>query len=76
LSTRLWYLRRGVAWLPVLGGCGAAVVMALLLERWPTTALVVAPSLLTCCAAAAAFAFDEDAVQVVAVTPRGSRWRR
>ncbi len=76
MSARLWYLRRGVAWLPVLGACGAAVVVALLLARWPDTAFVLAPVLLACCAAAAAFAFDEDAVQVVAVTPRGAGWRR
>ena len=76
LSTRLWYLRRGVAWLPLLGGCVAAAVTALLLARWPDDAFLLAPALLACCAAAAAFAYDEDALQVVAVTPRGAGWRR
>jgi hypothetical protein len=76
LSTRLWYLRRGVAWLPLLGGCGVAAGIAVLLARWPDDAFLLAPALLACCAAAAAFAYDEDALPVVAVTPRGGGWRR
>ena len=76
MSTRLWYLRRGVAWLPLLGGCGAAAVIAVLLAWWPDDALLLAPALLACCAAAAAFAYDEDALPMVAVTPRGAGWRR
>ena len=74
--SRLWYLRRGVAWLPLLGGCGAAAVIAGLLARWPDDAILLAPALLACCAAAAAFIYDEDALPVVAVTPRGAGWRR
>jgi hypothetical protein len=76
LSARLWYLRWGVAWLPVLGACGAAAVTAALLARWPDDAFLLAPALLACCAAAAAFVYDEDALPVVAVTPRGAGWRR
>ena len=76
MSTRLWYLRRGVAWLPLLGACVAAAVTAVLLARWPDDAFLLAPALLACCAAAAAFAYDEDALAVVAVTPRGAGWRR
>jgi hypothetical protein len=76
MSARLWYLRRGIAWLPVLGSCGAAALMVVLLARWPGDAFLLAPSLLACCAAAAAFAYDEDALPVVAVTPRGAGWRR
>ena len=76
MSARLWYLRRGVAWLPVLGACGAAMVNALLLAWWPEDAFLLAPALLACCAAAAAFAYDEAALPVVAVTPRGAGWRR
>jgi hypothetical protein len=76
LSTRLWYLRRGIAWLPLLGACGAAAVTAVLLARWPGDAFLLAPVLLACCAAAAAFVYDEDALPVVAVTPRGAGWRR
>lgn len=76
MSTRLWYLRRGVAWLPLLVACAAAGVTAVLLARWPDDAFLLAPALLACCAAAVAFAYDEDALQVVAVTPRGAGWRR
>ena len=76
MSTRLWYLRRGVAWLPLLGACVAAAVIAVLLVRWPDDAFLLAPALLACCAAAAAFVYDEDALPVVAVTPRGAGWRR
>ena len=76
MSARLWYLRWGVAWLPVLGACGAAMVTAVLLARWPDDAFLLAPALLACCAAAAAFVYDEDALPVVAVTPRGAGWRR
>lgn len=76
MSTRLWYLRRGVAWRPLLGGCTAAAVIAVLLALRPAGAFLLAPALLACCAAAAAFAYDEDALPVVAVTPRGAGWRR
>jgi hypothetical protein len=60
----------------VLGGCGAAAVLAVLLARSPDDAFLLAPALLACCAAAAAFVYDEDALPVVAVTPRGAGWRR
>jgi hypothetical protein len=60
----------------VLGACGGAAVTALLLARWPDDAFLLAPALLACCAAAAAFVYDEDALPVVAVTPRGAGWRR
>ena len=76
MSARLWYLGRGVAWLPLLGSCGAAVVTALLLVRWPDDAFLLAPAMLGCYAAAATFVYDEDALAVVAVTPRGAGWRR
>ena len=76
MSARFWYLRHGVAWHPVLGACGAAAITAVLLARWPDDAFLLAPALLACCAAAAAFIYDEDALAVVAVTPRGASWRR
>ena len=76
MSARFWYLRRGVAWIPVLGGCAAAIIIAVLLARRPDDAFVLGPVLLACCAAAAAFVYDEDAVEVVAVAPRGAIWRR
>ena len=71
-----WYLRRGIPWTVLLGCCAAAAVMALLLERWPSSALLVLPAMLATCAAAAAFSFDEPSLPVVEVTPRGGRWRR
>ena len=56
---RLWYLRRGVAWQPVLGCCAAAAVAAALLARWPSTAVLLLPLALAALAAGAAFLFDE-----------------
>ena len=72
----LWYLRRAVPWAALLGCCAAAALLALTLERWPGSALIVLPALLACCAAAAAFVFDETPLAVVEVTPRGGSWRR
>jgi len=71
-----WYLRRAIPWVALLGCCLGAVVVAGLLERWPSSALVLLPGLLACCAAAAAFCFDEAPLAVVEVTPRGATWRR
>lgn len=76
MSARLWYLRHGVAWLPVLACCAAAAATALLVAHWPDVAGVLAPAVLACCAGAAAFVYDEDPLAVVAVTPRGAGWRR
>ncbi len=75
MASRWWYLRRGVAWQPVLGCLAAAVVAAGLLARWPSSAVLLLPALLAACAAAAAFVFDEPSISVVAVTPRGATWR-
>lgn len=72
---RFWYVRRGVAWPALVVCCGVAVVTALLVHRWPGTALVLLPAVLAGCAAAAAFLFDEPSASVVAVTPRGGSWR-
>jgi hypothetical protein len=52
------------------------MVFAVLLKWRPSEAFLLAPAMLACCAAAAAFAYDEDALAVVAVTPRGASWRR
>ena len=71
-----WYLRRGIPWMPLLGCCAGAVVLAVALGAWPSTALVLLPALLAACAGAAAFCFDEVALPVVEVTPRGATWRR
>ena len=76
MTLRWWYLRRGVAWSPVLACCVAAVAAAGVLARWPSAAIGLLPVLLACCAGAAAFVFDEAATEVVSVTPRGGSWRR
>jgi hypothetical protein len=76
MSPVAWYLRRAVPWAALLGCSAGAVVVAALLERWPSSSLVLLPTLLACCAAAAAFSFDESALPVIAVTPRGAAWRR
>ena len=76
MTLRWWYLRRGVPWLAVLGCCATAGLLAGLLARWPTAALVLLPAILACCAAAATFVFDERPVLLIAVTPRGDTWRR
>lgn len=71
-----WYLRRAIPWMALLGCCLGAVLLAAALAQWPSTSLVLLPALVGCCAAAAAFTFDETALEVVAVTPRGGPWRR
>ena len=71
-----WYLRRAIPWMALLGCLAGAVVLAVALDRWPTTAMTLLPALLASCAAAAAFTFDEVSLPVVEVTPRGSVWRR
>jgi hypothetical protein len=76
VTLRWWYLRRGVAWQPLLGCCAVATAAAGVVARWPSTALLLLPALLACCAAGSAFVFDEPSASVVAVTPRGATWRR
>lgn len=71
-----WYLRRAIPWVALLGCCAGALVVAGLLARWPSSALVLLPVLVACCAAASAFVFDEATLPVVEVTPRGGTWRR
>lgn len=74
MRQRVWYLRRAVPWAALLGCCTGAVLVALLLAWWPSTALVMLPTALATCAAAAAFLFDEPAPLIAAVTPRGGSW--
>lgn len=76
MTLLVWHLRRGVPWAPLLGCCAAAALVFALLDRWPDSALMLLPTLVACCAAAAAFGFDETALAVVEVTPRGGQWRR
>ena len=76
MAQRWLYLRRAVPWTALLGCCVAALLVAMLVGRWPSSALVLLPALVACCAAAAAFTFDEITLAVVEVTPRGTTWRR
>ncbi len=71
-----WYLRRAIPWMALLGCCSGALLLVIALDRWPTTAMILLPGLVAACAAAASFCFDEPPLEVVAVTPRGSTWRR
>ena len=71
-----WYLRRAIPWMALLGCLAGAIVLAVTLDHWPSTAIVLLPGLLAACAAAAAFTFDETSLAVVEVTPRGATWRR
>jgi hypothetical protein len=71
-----WYLRRAIPWVALLGCCAGATVLAGVIGHWPSTAAVLLPTLVGCCAGAAAFTFDEPALPVVEVTPRGATWRR
>jgi hypothetical protein len=71
-----WYLRRAIPWMALLGCLAGAVLLAVALDRWPDTAVVLLPVLVAACAAAAAFTFDDVSLPVVEVTPRGGLWRR
>jgi len=76
MTTRGWYLRRAVPWLPMLVCLALACGLTAALARWPHHALSFLPAILACCAVAASFAFDEPNPAVAAVTPRGAGWRR
>jgi hypothetical protein len=73
---RLWYAGRGVPWIPLLACLALAAAAAAVGHRWPHAMMVLLPAALAACAAAAGFTFDEAALPVVAVTPRGAGWRR
>ncbi|MGH3337016.1 MAG: hypothetical protein ACRDOZ_14440 [Nocardioides sp.] len=73
---RFWYLRRAIPWIALLGCSAAGLLATGLLHRWPSASMALLPAILACCAAAAAFVFDEQALSVVSVTPRGATWRR
>lgn len=73
---QLWYLGRAVPWTVLLGCAAAATVVGLVVERWPESSLLLLPMLLACFVVAATFSFDERALAVVEVTPRGGSWRR
>jgi hypothetical protein len=71
---RLWYLGKAVPWGALLGCCAVAALAVASLHPWPGNAWAVMPVVLAACAAASGFVFDELAVAVTAVTPRGGSW--
>ena len=73
---RLWYLRRAVPWAALLGGLVAAAGLVGLTRAWEGFTGLGLPLAALLAASCAAFVFDEPAVAVTAVTPRGSRWGR
>ncbi len=73
---RTWYLSRAIPWVALLGCCVTALVMALLLARWPVAEEAFLPVVLAFSAAAAGFTFDEPLPSLAEVTPRGGTWRR
>lgn len=72
----LLYLRRGVPWSVVLGCVGLAALVAGAVAEWPDLAGIGVPLLVLTTAAAASFVYDEPALAVTVVTPRGDRWAR
>lgn len=72
---RLWYLRRAVPWAALLGCLGVAVLIAMLVRRWPEVAAIGLPLLVASCAAATGFTYDEPASAIASVTPRAGWWR-
>lgn len=69
-----WYLRRAIPWPPVMGCVAVAALLVALVHRWPSIASLGLPLAVVTVVAAACLLFDEPAVAVCAVTPRGRRW--
>lgn len=73
---RLWYARRAVPWAAFWACLGVAAVLASVIQVWERAAWLGLPMALAVTAAASGFSFDDRAVSVTSVTPRGSRWSR
>lgn len=71
---RLWYLRRAVPWPATLGGLGGCGLLVAATVRWEGFGWFGLPMAALLAVAAAALVYDEPAVAVTTVTPRGSRW--
>lgn len=69
-----WYVRHALPWRVVAGvaGCGALVVA--LAHRWDELTGPGLPLVALLAVASVAFAFDEPAIAVTSVSPRGPRW--
>lgn len=69
-----WYLRRALPWPSLLGGLVVGVVLVLAVHRWEGASGAALPVIALLGAAGAAFGYDEPALAVTDVTPRGTRW--
>jgi hypothetical protein len=75
LTVRAWYLGRAIPWPALLGCCATGALVTGVLHRWPDRAWLLLPLGMAACVAGCGFLFDDTAVTVTAVTPRGSAWR-
>jgi hypothetical protein len=73
---RLWYAGRAVPWAALLACAALAAALTGAMNLWEQTAAALLPLAVAATAAAAGFLFDEHAVAVTSVTPRGQRWGR
>ncbi len=69
-----WYARRAAPWTALLAGLTILLVVLVAVHRWEGTAGLLLPLGVAVSAAACGFLFDEDALPVTTVTPRGTRW--
>lgn len=74
MTTSAWYLRRAVPWPSMLGGLVVGAVLVVAVHRWESAAGAALPVIALLAAAGAAFGYDEPALAVADVTPRGARW--
>ena len=73
---RLWYVRRGIPWVPFLACLALVVGAAGAIARWPQLSGGLLPAASGLGAAATGFVLDEPAAEATNVTARGGRWAR
>lgn len=73
---RLWYAGRAVPWAALLVCAALAAALTGAMNLWEQTTAALLPMTVAATAAAAGFLFDDHAVAVTSVTPRGQRWGR
>jgi hypothetical protein len=71
---RLWYAGRAVPWAALLACAALAAALTGAMNLWEQMAAALLPLAVVATAAAAGFLFDDHAVAVTSVTPRGRRW--
>lgn len=69
-----WYVRRALPWRVMIGVAGGGAAVVALAHRWEELSGPGLPLVALLAVASVAFAFDEPAVAVTSVSPRGSRW--